>query len=176
MRSGWVVGLAVLALLVVPSAAAEMSGPCQATLQGAQIDRLDADDASDAVAVPADEPANFTVEGEAAIERWRASIHYGPFQAPLTLGTTEANATQGKARIPVNGFSWLGSGLYTVSGTAELADGTQCHGEALIDIQGGALDTVLGSTAAAVTALGGLGLLAAVRDGYGAALDDSRDE
>lgn len=175
MSGRWLIGLALLMLLSVPAAGAEMRGPCEATLEDRGLDGLDADDASQAVALPADRPATFAFSAPQPIERWNATIHYGPFEAPLTLGETRMNATRAQARVPVDGFSWLGSGLYTVSGTVELKDGTTCHGEALIDIEGDVLGTVLGSTAAAITTIGAVGLLAGVRDGYTTALDEARE-
>lgn len=174
MKSAWLVGLGLAALILAPAAGAEMAGPCEATLEDEAIERLDADDADDAVAVPADEPATIAFAADSPMETWTASIHYGPFEAPLTMGEAPANATSAQAEIPVQGFSWLGAGLYTVSGTVELEDGSTCHGEALIDIQGETLGTVLGASAASVTAIGGLGLVAGFRDGYKEALDEAR--
>lgn len=171
---GWLVPVLVVALvLTLPPAGAEMAGDCQATLDGVDIEERDADDADDAIAIPADRSAAFDVESQRPLEAWSVSIHYGPFDAPLTMGEAPVNATTAEAQIPVNDFSWLGTGLYQVQGTVELEDGSTCEGEVLVDIQGGLLGTVLGTTSLAVAGLGGLGLVVGVRSGHQAALDDA---
>lgn len=173
MRAALLVGLALAGLLWVPVAGAEMAGPCKATVEGEHLDGLDADDPDDAVPLPADEPATVAFTAEAPIERWNATIHYGPFDAPLSMGQAPTNSTSARAEVPVHGFSWLGAGLYTVSADVQLEDGSTCHGEALIDIQGEVLGTVLGASAASVTAIGAIGLVAGLRDGYEDALDEA---
>lgn len=170
----WLAPTLVIALvLVVPSAGAEMAGDCRATLDGIDIEDRDADDADDAIALPAHQPATFDVESERPLESWNISIHYGPFEAPLSRGEAPGNATTAQAQIPVNDFAWLGSGLYQVQGTVEMEDGSTCEGEALVDIQGDLLGTVLGTTSLAVAGLGGLGLLAEARSGYQDAYEEA---
>lgn len=173
MRHLWLVGLAAAALVLVPAAGAEMSGPCEARLEGQALDARDPGDPDDAVEVPADRPATIAFTSQEPMDAWNASIHYGPFEAPLTMGDAPANATSAEAEVPVHGFSWLGAGLYTVTGTVELEDGSTCQGEALIDIQGDTLGTVLGASAASVTLIGGVGLIAGLRDSYEDALEEA---
>jgi hypothetical protein len=160
-------GLALAGLvLAAPPAAATMEGPCQARLEGVDVAPLDSSDADDAVALNADAPAHMNVTADQPIERWNASIHYGPTGAPLTKGQTPTETSSVEAVIPVHAFSWLGAGLYTVTGSVQLADGTTCEGEALVDVQADVLGTVVGAGSAAVVGIAGIGLVAAGRDGY----------
>lgn len=174
MTRWWGVGVVAALLLAAAPAAGEVEGPCEAMIESTSVDGLDADDVDDAVALSADESASIGFEADQPIRSWNASIHYGPFSAPLSRGQAPANATTAVGVIPVADFAWMGVGVYRVSGEVTLEDGSACRGEALVDVRGSPLDTVLGTASIAVAGLGGLGLLASARSGYQDGGEDAR--
>lgn len=167
--------LLVVGLVGAPRAGAEVAGDCEVHLEGVDVEDRDADDPDEAVSVPTDRSATLEIRTQEPIDRWNASLVYGPFEAPLTRGEAPVNATRAQAGVPVGDFSWLGTGLYQVQGDVEMTDGSTCRGEVLVDVEGDTLGTVLGTTAAAITALGTLGLVASVRTGYAHALHHAGD-
>jgi hypothetical protein len=71
---------------------------------------------------------------------------------------TDDGDTQWSSTVNVNDYAWLGAGLYKVSGTATLSDGSTCSGAALINVTRNPLTTVAGGVATAATAAGVVGV------------------
>lgn len=169
--------LLALALVIgltawIAPAGAEVAGPCEASVEDVPVEQRDADEADDAIPLPADRAATMEIRADQPIDTWDAKVHYGPFSAPLTRGEAPPNATYGSAEIPVNDFAWIGVGTYRVSGVAELGDGSTCEGETLVEVEGSPHETVLGTASITVAGIGGLGLLGSIHAGYREAIDE----
>lgn len=162
---GAVLGLA----LASSSATAEVDGPCQFIIGGEDIAGLDSSDPGDALQVGENDTLDYTLNAQGGIVAWDSSLTVGPYTRTVAEGTSESGTTTISETVPVSEFTWLGVGLYKLTGTLTLEDGSTCEGAVLFNVEGNPLTTVIGGSAAGATALGALGTGHAAWSGYTAA-------
>ncbi|MFA5943750.1 MAG: hypothetical protein WC876_04700 [Candidatus Thermoplasmatota archaeon] len=161
MRQALVAGaLGFVALCaLVPSASAELEGPCDGTVAGQDVDFLGLD-ASDAVAVDPDEVVPYSFSSSSAVTHFDAQASYGPYTATVDEGVPDDGASSVNGTMDVGRFSEFGVGLYKITAHASLADGSTCKAEFLVHVQGSALSSSAGQASAALAVLAGGGLVA----------------
>ncbi|MBM3141396.1 MAG: hypothetical protein FJZ92_14605, partial [Chloroflexi bacterium] len=146
---------AALALAVAPAPArAEISGPCDATVNGISIADRHSRRPAQAIALPRDELATLAVS---APPRTRHTIRLALLTVSIPIIENRL-AEQGSLVERVRLRDHLpGTGLYRVlSETTNESGGVACTGAAMIDVGGNPLFTLLGASAAAVVTAGGV--------------------
>jgi hypothetical protein len=149
------VGSALALLVLSPPAAANISGPCTASINGVNVAGLGTGAASDAVLVKEKSKATVTMAAASAISHLKIQIEFAGFR-----WTVKNEPTTGKSwsrAVNVDDYATYGVGLYKVSG-ASTGAGLACSGAALVKVEGNPLTTVAGGVGLAATILGALGL------------------
>lgn len=135
---------AVTVLALVRGAAAEVSGPCDASFAG--VDAVGATvSAGHAIEVPEDGAVTYSMSAPEELETWRFWLQYGPFEQLIAAGdrddpnrqdrnlglgqdddfvidfegalgdpVVDGNAIRGA--VATTDYAWLGAGLYEVHG------------------------------------------------------------
>ena len=146
----WV--LSVMFPLVSP-AWADINGNCGATFKGVDIKGRGTSSASDAIDVNNNEVVDVNMTSPAGFTSHKVELEIGGVSRPIS-NSTDDGSTQWSDTVNVKDYAWMGAGLYTVTGSATLTDGSTCSGSALINVSGFPLTTVAGGAAAAVTVVG----------------------
>lgn len=155
-----VAGATVLVtVLVVATAAggpaeATIVGPCEASIAGVDAKTRSASSASDAIPVEADAVIAVTMSSPGGLESHDLDLEYAGITWTVSSETDDGE-TSASDEILVADYADYGVGLYRVSGSARLADGSTCKGTVLVDVQGNPLTTVAGLAAAAMVGVGG---------------------
>ncbi len=146
MRKALLAALAV-ALFLVPPASAELDNPdCTAIIQGIDIADRPADRAN-AIKVGAGDDVSFRLTSETLVEKWQVRLHYGAISFPVRTGEPTSDSGDRfveEDTIGADTYSWMGRGLIRLSADIIRQDGTRCHGEILIDIEGSPAASLLG--------------------------------
>ena len=148
--------IALMSPLVTP-AFAEINGNCSATFKGVSVAGLSSTSAGDAIDVD---------DNEQVVVSFTSPVGFTSHDVDLEIAGISRNIdsdedggdTEWSSTVNVNDYAWLGAGLYKVTGTATLSDGTTCSGAALINVTRNPLTTVVGGIAAAGTAAGVAGV------------------
>src|ERR1700687_4639674 len=146
----WV--LSVMFPLVSP-AWADINGNCGATFKGVDIKGRGTSSASDAIDVDNNEVVSVNMTSPGGFTSHKVDLEIGGVSRTVS-NKTDGGDTQWSDTVNVKDYAWMGAGLYTVTGSATLTDGSTCSGSALINVSGFPLTTVAGGAAAAVTVVG----------------------
>ena len=148
---------------VASPAGAEVAGDCTATMAGRDVAPLSSSKPSDAIKVNSRSQIVAGASSAAPIDGYRVQLAMGGFK--WTIATGGASGNSWSRSVSVKKYAIHGVGLYKVIGTS-VGAGT-CSGAVLVRVGGRSpLATTAGVAAAALTALGGLGLVAGgVRSG-----------
>lgn len=139
------------------SAYAEINGPCTATVRGVAIDDLSSTSAGDAIEVESDEliPVELSTTNGATFDSHKFDLEILGFKVNIQDDPSDSDPTITDT-IDASDYSSYGVGLYKVSGTAHLSDGSNCTGSLLIQIKGNPLTTAAGIAALAVGVVGAI--------------------
>ena len=148
-----------VAAIVVPSAAAEISGPCNATINGQNVKDHGTGAFAGAITVENDAIVPVTMSAGSQISHLKIQIQFAGMS-----WTVRDKASHGKSwssDVKVNNYAKWGVGLYKVVGSS---GGVSCSGSALVKVKGNPLTTVAGivGLVAALMGLGGIGAAVAM--------------
>src|SRR5438445_572873 len=144
--------LSVMSPLVTP-AWADINGNCGATFKGVDIKGRGTSSAGDAIDVDNNEVVNVNMTSPAGFTSHKVELEIAGVSRTVS-NQPDAGDTQWSDTVNVKDYAWMGVGLYTVTGSATLSDGSTCSGSALINVSGFPLTTVAGGAAAAATIVG----------------------
>ena len=171
---GLLLAAAAAVFLTATAAHAEVTGPCSATIAGADVAPLDSGSTGDAVEVDVDSDIIATMSAQQGFRSHQIKLRFlgNVIPARTVESRTDSGEPSFTETVHVSDYAWAGVGLYKVSGVATLSDGTRCTGAALVKVTGrNPLTTVAGGVAAGVTVLGTVGGLAS---GVAAAAGNAR--
>jgi hypothetical protein len=161
----WV--LSVMFPLVSP-AWADIDGNCGAAFKGVDIKGRGTSSASDAIDVDGDEVVGVNMTSPAGFTSHKVELEIAGVSRTIS-NKTDGGDTQWSDIVNVKDYAWAGAGLYMVTGSATLTDGSTCSGSALINVTRFPLTTVAGGAAAAAAVVGLLAVAAtsvvSARDG-----------
>lgn len=147
---------ALAVVVLVPSASASSTGPCAIELGG-----VNAASEPARVDVPADGQLTYHIVSPVSVVRWVVAVHYGPLRIPvLDEAYPNDGALERSGPASVNEITKYGTGLYTVTGDATMADGTHCFATMQLAIHGSPLASVIGLVAVGLLGVGAAGVLA----------------
>jgi hypothetical protein len=138
---------------LVSTAWADVNGNCGATFKGVDIKGRGTSSAGDAIDVDNNEVVNVNMTSPAGFTSHKVDLEIAGVSRTVS-NQTDAGDTQWSDTVNVKDYAWMGVGLYTVTGSATLSDGSTCSGSALINVSGFPLTTVAGGAAAAATLVG----------------------
>jgi len=149
-----------VAAIVVPSAAAEISGPCNATINGQNVKDHGTGAFAGAITVENDAIVPVTMSAGSQISHLKIQIQFAGMS-----WTVRDKASHGKSwssDVKVNNYAKWGVGLYKVVGSS--SGGVSCSGSALVKVKGNPLTTVAGlvGLVAALAGLAGIGAAVAM--------------
>jgi hypothetical protein len=152
------VAFAAMAALFPAGAAAEIGGPCTASINGVSVAGRslspgDAIDVSQHAAVPV------TMSAGREISHYSISLAFGGFS--WTVKNKDTSSNSWSSSVPVDSYATYGVGLYQVSGNSTGPGGLVCTGAALVKVSGDPLSTVAGDVGLGASVLGAVGLLGA---------------
>jgi hypothetical protein len=139
-----------LAAIVVPSAAAELSGPCNATINGQNVKGRPTEALSNAIVVANDAVVPVTMSAGSQISHLKIQIEFAGMR-----WTVRDKASHGKSwasNVDVGKYAKYGVGLYKVIGSS--SGGASCSGTALVKVKGNPLTTVAGIVGLIATLMG----------------------
>jgi hypothetical protein len=148
-----------IAAIVVPSAAAEISGPCNATINGQNVKNQGTGAFADPITVENHAIVPVTMSAASQISHLKIQIQFAGMS-----WTVRDKASHGKSwssDVKVKNYAKWGVGLYKVVGSS---GGVSCSGSALVKVKGNPLTTVAGivGLVAALMGLGGIGAAVAM--------------
>jgi hypothetical protein len=152
--------LLAIAAIVVPSAAAEISGPCNATINDQNAKDQGTGAFASPITVANDAIVPVTMSSGSQISHLKIKIEFAGFS-----WTVRDKASHGKSwasDVKVKNYAKYGVGLYKVVGSS--SGGVSCSGSALVKVKGNPLTTVAGivGLVAALAGLGGIGAAVAM--------------
>ena len=155
--------LAALAMLtaaaiVVPSAAAEISGSCEATINGQNVKDQGTGAFAGAITVENDAIVPVTMSAGSQISHLKIQIQFAGMS--WTVRNKASHGKSWSSDVKVKNYAKWGVGLYKVVGSS--SGGVSCTGSALVKVKGNPLTTVAGIVGLIATALGLGGIAAAV--------------
>lgn len=148
-----------VALSLSPAAAAEIEGPCQASIAGQSVAARDTGPRGEPIEVREKARVEVSMTSTRPTTRLRVELEFGGLRWTVHDAPTEG--TTWTRVVNVADYSKYGVGLYKVVGTSE-GQGFTCEGAALVDVQGSPLSTpaaIAGLVAAIVGAIGVLSLM-----------------
>jgi len=153
------VAMLTIAAIVVPSAAAEISGPCNATINGQNVKNQGTGAFADPITVQNDAIVPVAMSASSQISHLKIQIQFAGFS-----WTVRDKASHGKSwssDVKVKNYAKWGVGLYKVVGSS---GGVSCTGSALVKVKGNPLTIVAGivGLVAALMGLGGIGAAVAM--------------
>jgi hypothetical protein len=140
-----------VAAIVVPSAAAEISGPCNATINGQDVKAQGVGALDDAITVENDAVVPVAMNASSEISHLKIQIEFAGIS--WTVRDKESHGTSWSNDVKVKNYAKYGVGLYKVVGSS--SGGVSCSGSALVKVKGNPLSTVAGIVGL-VAALGGI--------------------
>ena len=153
------VAMLTIAAIVVPSAAAEISGPCNATINGQNVKNQGTGAFADPITVENHAIVPVAMSAASQISQLKIQIQFAGMS-----WTVRDKASHGKSwssDVKVKNYAKWGVGLYKVVGSS---GGVSCSGSALVKVKGNPLTTVAGivGLVAALMGLGGIGAAVAM--------------
>lgn len=148
-------------LLAATPAQAEVDGPCTATVNGANVNKLPVSDPKYAIKVKHDASISYNVTSPVGVTGREFVLSFAGADLVLDRGSGDGG-TDGEGRggtAAIKEYAWMGVGLYQVAGVAHLSNGTTCSGAVLIDVEGNPLTTAAGVVGLILTAGGSLGAI-----------------
>jgi len=152
------VAATVSSLAAAAPAPGSITGPCSATIAGANVAELSGTAAGDAIRVQNDAQVPVTMGSSTGISHLKVRISMAGFD--WTVKDEPASGSSWARTVDVGAYATWGVGLYQVTGVSQAAGGTQCSGTALVRVEGNPLTTVAGGVGLALGIVGALGLLA----------------
>jgi hypothetical protein len=149
---------ATLAVGIAGSGSARAAGSCTGTVNGQDVMH------GGIVSVAKDQDVTAVFGAGQAITSGTLSVIYGPLTVVDTSATSSSAAGSDPGTLTKTvsyaDIADKGVGQFAIDGNVVLADGSTCSTSFIADIAGDPLSTPLGQAAAAVTALGSVGVAA----------------
>ncbi|HEY5160623.1 MAG TPA: hypothetical protein VII83_06070 [Gaiellaceae bacterium] len=145
------VALVAIAAVVVPSAAAEISGPCEATINGQSVKDQGTGALDKAITVENDAVVPVTMSAGSQISHLKIRIEFAGLG--FTVRDKASHGNSWSSDVKVKNYAKYGVGLYKVIGSS--SGGVSCSGSALVKVKGNPLTTVAGIVGL-IAALGGI--------------------
>lgn len=145
------------------TASATFTGPCTATVAGADLKT------QDVVEVQAGSMVDYAFSAETPVSTYLMALTYGPFQATPSSGVIgDPEQTSVVGSVNLEDYAWMGGGLYTLEGSVGLVDGSVCQGSINVNIVGvNPLTTVAGGSAAVIAGASTISLVVMFLKGSG---------
>lgn len=153
------IAMLTIAAVVVPSAAAEISGPCNATINGQNVKSQGTGAFADPITVQNDAIVPVAMSAGSQISHLKIQIQFAGFS--WTVRDKASHGNSWSSDVKVKNYAKWGVGLYKVVGSS---GGVSCSGSALVKVKGNPLTTVAGivGLVAALMGLGGIGAAVAM--------------
>ena len=157
-RFGGALAVASAAALSVAAATASggISGPCSASVAGANVATHGTGATAKPIVVGHDALVPIVLSAQGQLTHVRITLEFAGTSWVVKDRTVSTPVY--RDTIPVKDYSRYGVGLYRVSGTGTGA-GFTCTGSTLVKVKGNPLTSVVGIGGVAATLLGGTGLL-----------------
>lgn len=144
-------GALAIAAVAIPSAFADIDGPCQATIAGENVKGRGTGALSDAIVVEKDATVPVSMSAGSEISYLKVQIEFAGIS--WTVHDEPSTGSSWAKEVNVDDYAKYGVGLYKVVGSS--SGGVSCSGAALVKVKGNPLTTVAG-IAGLVVALGGI--------------------
>jgi hypothetical protein len=153
------VAMLAIAAIVVPSATAEISGPCNATINGQNVKNQGTGAFASPITVQNDAVVPVAMSAGGQISQLKIQIQFAGMS--WTVRDKASHGTSWSSDVKVKNYAKWGVGLYKVVGSS---GGVSCSGSALVKVKGNPLTTVAGivGLVAALMGLGGIGAAVAM--------------
>ena len=138
-------------------AAAEIDGPCTASIAGTNVKDLGATSASDAIKVKEDAQIPVTMSSSQEIDHLTVTVSLAGLSYDAKDGP--ANGTSWTRTVDVEDYAKWGVGLYQVTGSSSGPGLCLLRASALVQVEGNPLSKPAGWAAVGLTVLGALGLV-----------------
>jgi hypothetical protein len=149
-----VVAVSATAAILASSAAADISGPCTASIAGQNVQGRSTGAFSDPITVEKDSIVPVSMSSAGQISYLKIQIEFAGIS--WTVRDKPSHGTSWASSVDVDKYAKYGVGLYKVIG---YSGGVNCSGTALVKVKGNPLSTVAGIVGL-VAALAGLGGIA----------------
>ena len=155
-----VVVVAAIAAIAASAAAADISGPCTASIANQNVKGRGTGAFSDAITVKKDSVVPVTMSAASQISHLKIEIEFAGMR--WTVRDKPSHGKSWASSVDVNKYAKYGVGLYKVIGSS--SGGVSCSGSALVKVEGNPLSTVAGivGLVAALAGLGGIGAAVAM--------------
>jgi hypothetical protein len=149
-----------LAAVAAPVAAAEISGPCTASIAGENVEGQGTGPFSEPITVEKDSSVPVSMQAAGQISHLKVEIEFAGIR--WTVRDKPSHGNSWSSTVDVNKYAKYGVGLYKVIGSS--SGGVSCSGSALVKVKGNPLTTVAGIVGliAAIAGIGGLGVAVAM--------------
>jgi hypothetical protein len=134
------VAVLTIAAIVVPSAAADISGPCTASIAGQNVKGRGTGALSDAITVEKNAVVPVTMGAGSQISHLKIQIEFAGMR--WTVRDKPSHGTSWASDVKVKNYAKYGVGLYKVIGSS--SGGVSCSGSALVKVKGNPLSTIAG--------------------------------
>jgi hypothetical protein len=149
------------AVVAVPEASANITGPCTGSIAATDVGGLDTDPLTDPIEVTKERPVPVSMAASRPISRLKVEIEFSGLRYVVherpTTGSTWAS------EVPVDDYAKYGLGTYKIVVTSE-GQGFSCEGTALVSVEGDheldPLKSVAGIVGLGLALVGALGVLA----------------
>lgn len=159
------VAAALVAVLFVAPAQAEINGPCSATINGESVAGHSTGATGDPIKVKRHSQVPVSMSAAQEISHLKVQIQFAGFG--WTVHNEPTTGTSWSKDVNVDKYAKYGVGFYKVSGSSSGSD-LSCSGAALVKVEGNPLATVAGGVALGLTVIGAIGLaLLGLRGGGG---------
>jgi len=154
-----VVAVSAIAAIVASSAAADISGPCTASIAGQNVKGRGTGAFSKPITVEKNSVVPVTMSSAGQITHLKIQISFAGMS--WTVRDKASHGTSWASSVNVKKYAKYGVGLYKVTGSS---GGVNCSGTALVKVKGNPLSTVAGivGLVAALAGLGGIGAAVAL--------------
>jgi hypothetical protein len=154
-----VVAASAIAAIFASSAAADISGPCTASIAGENVKGRSTGAFSTPITVEKDAIVPVTMSSAGQISYLKIEIEFAGTR--WTVRDKPSHGSSWASSVDVKKYAKYGVGLYKVIGSS---GGVNCSGTALVKVKGNPLSTVAGivGLVAALAGLGGIGAAVAL--------------
>ncbi|MEX2237080.1 MAG: hypothetical protein WEB00_06060 [Dehalococcoidia bacterium] len=168
-----VAALGALTLSFVPISApvalADINGPCSASIDNESVGGRGTGPTDDPIEVDNDQPVEVAMAADREVERLVIDIEFWGVRFNVAA-ENDVNGAEWAETIDVNDYATYGAGLYKVIGESYDSNGNLiCSGEALVNVSGNPIFTLIGGISATLAVMGLLGMLNILRDFFRAA-------